>query len=46
MFRLWLCFALGFAAFVAVAHFTNMSEGMSRAYHMFDSSKDKWRFQG
>ena len=31
MFRLWLCLALGFVAFLAVAHFTNMSEGMTTA---------------
>ena len=29
MCRLWLCLALGFVAFLAVAHFTNMSEGMA-----------------
>ena len=46
MFRLWLCLALGFVAFVAVAHFTNMSEGMGCAYHMSESSKVKLRFQG
>ena len=46
MCRLWLCLALGFVAFLAVAHFTNMSEDMACAYHMFKSSKVKLRFQG
>ena len=46
MFSLWFCLALGFVAFLAVAHFTNMSEGMDCAYHMFESSKVKLRFQG
>ena len=52
MLRLWLCLALGFVAFLAVAaflavgQFTNMSEGMGCAYHMFESSKVKLRFQG
>ena len=45
MLRLWLCLALGFFAFLAVAEFTNMSEGMGCAYHMFESSKVKLRFQ-
>ena len=46
MFRLWLCLALGLVAFLAVVQFTNMSERMGCAYHMFEPSKVKLRFQG
>ena len=34
MLRLWSCLALGFVAFLAVAQFTNISEGMGCAYHI------------
>ena len=41
MLSLWLCLVLGFVAFLAMAEFTNMSEGMGRAYHVVESSKVK-----
>ena len=46
MLLISLCLALGLAAFLAVAEFTDMSEGMDCAYDIFKSSEVKLPFQG